>query len=254
MRARECAHLRFAEVPMYLGLCRRSIYITATKARWTITVQRMKVLDREPPAGQRLGIAVDDTDTLAPHIDNGVHRQLPDLANKSLLQGGALTKAFDNRVGAVDGSLVHIGWIGASAANVFITVQLRFDISLNRRMCQNSLIDFIETVAIDIEPVEISVKEQADLATIALLSLLHRQDFVQRLDVSVEPTDDEKRFGTELGLATKYGWRIAVTQRTAPSWSRRHGIVYIYRHSFRQKTRNSRRHDATCVHLDDRVK
>ena len=241
MRARERAHLRFAEVPTYLGLFRRSIYIAAANARWTITVQGMKVLDRELPAGQRLGITVDDTDSLASHIDNGVHRQLPDLANKSLLQGGTLTKVFDNGVGTVDGDLVYIGWIGASTTNVFITVQLRFDISLNRRMCQNGLIDFIETVAIDIEPVEISVKEQADLGTVALLCCFHRQDFVQSFDISVKPADYVECVCAEVGRAPKHGRRIAITQRATPSRDCRNGIAFIYRHSFRHTSRNSTR-------------
>jgi hypothetical protein len=120
-----------------------------------------------------------------------------------------------NKVRAFHFGIDHPFRITAAATRgAIIAGEFGLDIAAQRHVLQHSVVDCEKVIDIDIEPIEIAVEDQPDIAALVPAAC---QDRFQCSTVSVKATDHVQRLGAPCTGLRKIGRRVPIGEGTTAS-------------------------------------
>ena len=179
-------------------------------------------LQGQPPAGQRLGIPVEDADAVPADAGGEMPGQLAEAAHQAGEPRCGRPEPGHDLVGAVDDVVADVVGVGAAAAGVLVVGgELGLDVALGRVAGQDCLADRLEVLRVHVQPVEVPVAhDRRRAAGLAIGPLDHGAEGGQ---VAVEPADHIQGLGLELGRPGQ-GLRLVPVGQRAGAAARVHAL------------------------------
>ena len=175
-------------------------------------------LQSQPPAGQRLGIPVEDANAMPADADGEMPRQLAEAARQAGEPRRGRAEPGHDLVGAVDDLVADVVGIGAATPGILagpLRGEFGFDVAHGGVVIHDHLADRLELLGVHVQPVEVPV--EGDRRRTAGLPIGPLEDGAEGGQVAVEPADHIQGLGLKLGRTGEGLRLIPVGQRAGPA-------------------------------------
>ena len=172
-------------------------------------LRRLDRLFAKAPAGQTVGVAMDNPDAHTAHPGHQGHRQGHQSCRQFRMPARGGGQHAHDRVRARDIGVTDVIGITATATGSAVYGQkFGFDIAAYRVMRQHHAVDPLEARIVGVEPVEVAVEHQAR----ARFAIDHAQQGIQRERIAIEAAGHIQRLGRKLRRPRQRLRAVAVRQ------------------------------------------